>query len=177
MDAAVVGGGCEHRVHRRVPVNRVDSARVSLQLCQQLAAAPMPDIHLWAAADWVTVESCPRSLLAASMLCAGAHLALLRATEDERFVAAAKARPHDPVARPLRLPLPNVAACTKLVGCMADQRGCPNHTRSTALGLQGKAAHDLTGSFGMGWLRSAGSSHRLMLPLLKCTCTRIGNAF
>ena len=35
----------------------------------------------------------------------------------------------------------------------------------------GRAAHDLTGSFGMGWLKSAGSSQRLMLPLLMCTCT------
>ncbi len=35
----------------------------------------------------------------------------------------------------------------------------------------GRAAHVFTGSFGIGWLRSAGSSHKLMLPLLMCTCT------
>lgn len=37
-------------------------------------------------------------------------------------------------------------------------------------------AHSLTGSLGMGWEMSVGSSHKLMLPLLMCTCSRINQS-
>lgn len=46
VDGAVVGGGRKHGVPFRVPMHGVHCARVPLQLCQQLAGATVPHIHL-----------------------------------------------------------------------------------------------------------------------------------